>query len=72
MRFACSLSQGNDGKWTIVHEGGDVGRVQATASSRDEAVEKMKNEIRYRLELCPCSGESYQHIAVEIVEGTQR
>jgi hypothetical protein len=28
----------------------------------------MRGELRYRLELCPCSGESYQHIEVEIVE----
>jgi hypothetical protein len=45
-----------------------VGQVQATAATRDEAIEKMRGELRYRLELCPCSGESYQHVEVEIVE----
>ena len=39
-----------------------------TAATRKEAAEKMRGELRYRLELCPCSGESYQHIEVEIVE----
>jgi hypothetical protein len=53
--------------WLAQHEGDEVGRVEATAPTRDEAAEKLKQEIRYRLELCPCTGETYQHIQVEIV-----
>jgi hypothetical protein len=37
-----------------------------TAATREQAIEKLRGEIRYRLELCPCSGETYQHIAIEI------
>ena len=69
MRFACMLSKAPDGQWQARHEGRDVGAVEARAASREEAIEKLKGEIRYRLELCPCTGETYQHIDVDIVEG---
>jgi hypothetical protein len=49
-------------------EGSDIGRVEVTAPTRELAVEKMRGEIRYRLELCPCSGEAYQRINIEIIE----
>jgi hypothetical protein len=67
MKFTSTVSQSADGRWIARHEGKDAGQVQATAASRDEAIEKLKQEIRYRLELCPCTGETYQHIAIEIV-----
>jgi len=43
-----------------------LGVVEATADTREAALEKMHGELRYRLELCPCSGESYQHIGIEV------
>jgi hypothetical protein len=43
--------------------------VEVRGATRDEVVAKIEGEIRYRLELCPCTGETYQHIAVEVVEG---
>ena len=46
----------------------EVGRVEATAPTREQAIEKLRGEIRYRLDLCPCSGETYQRIKVEIVD----
>ena len=30
------------------------------------AIEKMRGEIRYHLELCPCTGETYQHVDIEL------
>ena len=68
MRFACTLSKAPSGQWQARHKGRDAGAVEARAASREEAIEKLKGEIRYRLELCPCTGETYQHIDVEIVE----
>ena len=68
MRFACTLSRIPGGHWQAQHVGSDVGKVEARAASRVEAIEKLKGEIRYRLELCPCTGETYQHIDVEVVE----
>ena len=68
MRFACTIKQQPDGRWFIRHTGSEIGRVEATGDSREVAVEKMRGELRYRLELCPCSGESYQHIQLELLE----
>jgi hypothetical protein len=67
MRFPCRIEQVAGG-WRAAHESREVGNVQARAATREEAIEKLKGEIRYRLELCPCTGETYQHIDVEIVE----
>jgi hypothetical protein len=45
-----------------------VGRLEVTAASREEATEKLLGEIRYRLELCPCTADAYENIAIEIRE----
>ena len=66
MKFACHLISESGGRWRAVHESRDLGRVEALADTREAAVEKLKGEIRDRLELCPCTGESYQHIDVEV------
>jgi hypothetical protein len=68
VKFACTIAELPSGSWKISHESAQVGRVQAAAATRSEALEKMRGELRYRLELCPCSGESYQHIEIEIAE----
>jgi hypothetical protein len=58
-----------DGRWLARHTGPEVGAVESRGATREEALAKLEGEIRYRLELCPCTGETYQHIAVEVVEG---
>lgn len=68
MKFPCTLGRTAGGAWSARHSGPAAGTVEVTASTRDEALEKMRGELRYRLELCPCSGESYQHLQIEIVE----
>jgi len=68
MRYACTILRMPGGLWQVRHDGPDLGQVEARAPTRAEAIEKLKGEIRYRLELCPCTGETYQHIDVEIVE----
>lgn len=54
--------------WLAQHNGSQVGSVQVRAATRQEALEKIKNEIRYRLEICPCTGETYQYIDIQIVD----
>ena len=70
MKFSCLLTPEIGGRWRAVHESRELGRVEALAESWEAAVEKLKGEIRYRLELCPCTGESYQHIDVEVETST--
>jgi len=67
MRLRCSITQ-TPGGWSIRHASEDLGTVATTAATREQALEKMRGELRYRLELCPCSGESYQHVELELVE----
>jgi len=68
MTFRCNLSRMNNGQWTVRHSGPDTGTVEVMAVSRDKALEKMRSELRYRLELCPCTGEQYRDLEIELVE----
>jgi hypothetical protein len=68
MKFTCTASPTGDGRWRLRHDSPAVGPVEVVAATRDEALDKLRGEIRYHLELCPCTGESFQHIDVDIVE----
>ncbi len=67
MRFACQLS-GRDGHWSVEYAGPDIGPIRVTAATREEALRKMEAEIRYWLEMCPCSGQAYLDMQIELVE----
>ena len=66
MKFPCTFSQLGSGEWSVRHVGSDVGTVEVTARSQQEALEKMRRELRYRLEICPCTGELYQDVQIDI------
>jgi hypothetical protein len=67
MRFICQLSQ-RDGHWSAEHAGPSIGPIRVTAPTREEALRKLQAEIRYWLEMCPCSGETYRDIQIELAE----
>lgn len=67
MKFHCTISRREDGGWSLRHAS-ELGTVEVTAVSRDEAVEKMENELRYRLEMCPCTGQAFRNLEIELVE----
>ena len=67
MRMTCALSRLPAG-WLAVHDSREAGHVEVKAPTRSEAMEKIEGEIRYRLELCPCTGETYRHIEIDAVE----
>jgi hypothetical protein len=71
MRMICTLTR-LPGGWSALHESQDVGRVEVRAPTRAEAIEKIQGEIRYRLELCPCTGETYRHIEIDVVERSEK
>ena len=66
MKFPCTFSQLGRVEWSVRHVGSDVGTVEVTARSQQEALEKMRGELRYRLEICPCTGELYRDVQIEI------
>ena len=68
MTFRCKLSQTNGGQWSVRYLGPDTGPFEVTAVSREQALQKMRSELRYRLELCPCTGEQYKDLDIELVE----
>ena len=70
IQFFCTVTQLGNGDWKVRHTGSSLGTVEVTASSRQHALEKMRREIVYRLELCPCTGESYQYANIELLELT--
>lgn len=70
MPFPCTLTRLPDGRWSAQHDSRDVGAVSVQAATREEAIGKITGEIRYRLELCPCTGETWQHIDVQVLEST--
>ena len=67
MKFPCMFSQLGSGEWSVRHVGSDVGTVEVTARSQQEALGKMRGELRYRLEICPCTGEMYKDLRIEII-----
>lgn len=69
MRLTCTLLQRPDGRWDARHESSLAGEVRVTADTRQQALDKLRGEVRYRLELCPCTGESYRHLELQVVPG---
>src|SRR5262245_49826122 len=68
MNFRCKMSRTSAGLWSVRHASADTGTVEVTAASRAQALEKMRAELRYRLELCPCTGEQYKDIEIDLIE----
>jgi len=69
MNVKCSITRLPAG-WLAQHDSSDVGHVEVRAFDRQEALDKLEGEIRYRLELCPCTGETYRHIQIDVVESS--
>jgi len=68
MTFRCQLLRAKNGQWSVRHSGPDTGSIEVTAASREQALDKMRSELRYRLELCPCTGEQYKDLEIELAE----
>ena len=68
MKLKCTIAQRRDGHWVIRHSGADAGEVEVTAAFRDEALGKMRDELRYRLEFCACVANRYEDLQIELIE----
>jgi hypothetical protein len=67
VKFSCQLQQ-KEGVWVAEHRGKDIGPVHVTAPSRAEALRKLEEEIRYWLEMCPCTGQAFRNVEIELQE----
>lgn len=68
MKFPCTIERRTDGRWLARHSGSTLGTVEVSAATRDEALVKLRNELQYRIELCPCSGVSGDRAEVVVQE----
>lgn len=71
MKAACTLSRTRDGAWLVRHASAGLGTVEVSAPSRDEALTKMRDELQYRSELCPCSGASGDTVELQVCEDSR-
>ena len=68
MKAACTLSRMRNGTWLVRHSSSTLGTVEVSASSREEALTEMRNELQYRSEWCPCSGASADTVELQVSE----
>ncbi len=68
MKLACTITHLSDGRWQARHSGSSLGDVDVFGFSRDEALTKMRNELQYRIEWCPCSGVSGDTVELQVEE----
>jgi hypothetical protein len=66
MKAPCTVSRMCNGTWVVRHSSSTLGTVEVSASSRDEALTKMRNELQYRIEWCPCSGVSGDTVELQV------
>ena len=68
MRFSCTVSLREDGRWVARHASAGLGAVEAAADTRQAALTRLRDELQYRIELCPCSGVSGDRAELEVSE----
>jgi hypothetical protein len=69
MKFNCRVAETAPGQWVAAHSSTDLGDVRVTAASREAVLTKLRDELRYRLEYCPCTGELYRDVEIEVMAG---
>ena len=72
MKLTCTLSHLANGKWLTRHTGSSTGQVEVTAPTRDEALTKMRDELQYWIEWCPCTGASGDVVELQVRENGGR
>jgi hypothetical protein len=68
MKAPCTLSRIRNGTWLVRHFSSLLGTVEISASTREEALNDMRNELQFRSEWCPCSGASSDVVELQVTE----
>jgi hypothetical protein len=66
MKFHCTIKRLATGDWQVRYQGPRLGTVAVTAASQDEALAKMRAELRFRVESCPCGGVPDDYVELEV------
>jgi hypothetical protein len=64
----CTLSRRPNGTWLVRYSSSALGTVEVSAPSRDEVLTKMRDELQYRSEWCPCSGASGDSVELQVTD----
>lgn len=72
VKYPCTIKRLMGGEWQARTMGTDVGTLEVIAPGREQALEQLAKEIRYRLEWCPCSGIAEDHVELDVREATDR
>ena len=62
--YKARLNRDVDGSW--VASAVELPNCWSRGRTREEAVNKLRDEIRYRIEYCPCSGVDDEYVRVEL------
>jgi hypothetical protein len=65
MLYRARMQREADGAW--VASAVELPLCWSRAATREEALQKLRSEIRYRIELCPCSSVDEEFVEVELV-----
>lgn len=66
MRYRVTLKQLTDGDFYARCLAAPNGPAAAQAATAEEALARLRQEIRYRLEYCPCSAVSGEYVELEV------
>jgi hypothetical protein len=66
MIAAYTIGRMRDGTWLVHHSSPILGTEQISGPSREEALTKMRDELQYRSEWCPCSGASADTVELQV------
>ncbi len=68
VKFPATLKKLIDGSYQIRSIGTIAGEVTVVAETREAAIARAKDEIRYRIEWCPCSAVSDEFVELDLNE----
>jgi hypothetical protein len=71
VKFDCTLQRSASDRWTARHRGA-LGDVAAVAATQAEALERLRAELRYRCELCPCTGVPDDYVELVVTDTAPR
>jgi hypothetical protein len=57
-----------DGTWLVRHSSSILGTVEISGPTREATLAKMRDELQYRSEWCPCSGASADAVELQVSE----
>ena len=67
MRYRVTVKRLLDGPFYARCDVGPNGVVERLGSSEEEAVDRVRKEIEFELEWCPCTGAAREQVEIDVV-----